>query len=383
MELMHGKELPVSASLPSSSRSLDATQEGKRSSYLFAVCQIGAFHKSSGKTPTNTDSLSDHLAEIGITSICASTYTSPLPRVFDMMCTLLQNQSRYRVVLLHVYSGRAFLWAFLTTMVAKLLRKKLVLWLHGGNLPAYYTRHKALVELVFRRADHVFAPSAYLAQTFSAKFKVAILPYELPIETYPHRVRTSLRSKLLWLRTFNAGYNPTMAPHVIKLLAQDYPDVELLMCGPDSGDGSFQATQQLAQELGVEDHISFPGKISKDRIKKVGLDYDVFINTTNYDNNPVSVIEAMAMGMCVVSTNVGGVPYLVSHGQDGLLVPPNDPDSMASACRQLLSDPVLAQRLSRNARHKAESFDWKNLAPKWQALLTSLHTQSGIDAGSN
>jgi glycosyltransferase involved in cell wall biosynthesis len=186
----------------------------------------------------------------------------------------------------------------------------------------------------------------------------------------------AVRPRLFWLRAFNAGYNPTMAPRVVGLLAQGYPNVELAMCGPDSGDGSFQATRRLAYELGVEERIAFPGKISKERIRELGLECDIFVNTTNYDNTPVSMIEALAMGMCVVSTSVGGIPYLVDHQQDALLVPPNDPDAMAAACGRLLSHPDLAQRLSRNGRPKAESFDWHNLGPRWRALLWSLHTAS-------
>lgn len=340
------------------------------------ICQIGAFHLAAGKTPTNADSLASRLTEIEIDSICASVHVSPIRRVTDMLYTLVKHCSLYRVVILHVYSGRAFLWALSAGTLAKLLGKKLVLWLHGGNLPVYYTRHKQPVEFLFRQADRIVAPSSYLAQAFRPRFEVTILPYELPIQTYPYRIRTSIRPKLLWLRAFNAGYNPTMAPHVIRLLGEDYPDIALAMCGPDSGDGSFQDTQQLAGELGVADKISFPGLISKERIKELGLECDIFINTTNCDNTPVSVIEAMTMGMCVVSTNVGGLPHLVSHEQDGLLVPPNDPNAMAAACRQLLSNPSLVQRLSCNAYQKAQSFDWANIAPKWQDLLASLHVDN-------
>jgi glycosyltransferase involved in cell wall biosynthesis len=90
------------------------------------------------------------------------------------------------------------------------------------------------------------------------------------------------------------------------------------------------------------------------------------------DNTPVSVLEAMACGLCVVSTRVGGIPYLLQHGRDALLVPPNDPEAMAAAVRRVLTEPALAESLSHNARLKAEQFDWSAILPQWQALLASV-----------
>ena len=219
------------------------------------------------------------------------------------------------------------------------------------------------------RLTRIFAPSGYLKAAFEDDFDVEILPYELEIKSYPYRKRTEISPRLLWLRAFNAGYNPLMAVRVVHRLAQRYPLVHLTMCGPDNGDGSFQATRKLAEELGVSERIEMPGKVSKERIRELGQECDIFINTTNVDNTPVSVIEAMAMGMCVVSTNVGGIPYLISSERDGLLVLPDDDEGMAGACSLLLSDEGFASRLSENARMASKKFEWGVLAPIWESVL--------------
>ena len=96
------------------------------------------------------------------------------------------------------------------------------------------------------------------------------------------------------------------------------------------------------------------------------------MNTTNVDNTPVTVIEAMACGMCVVSTDVGGVPYLVDDGRNGLLVPRDDPEAMTAAVRTIVESPDLAARLSHNALRKAQDFDWGRVLPKWEILLASV-----------
>ena len=80
----------------------------------------------------------------------------------------------------------------------------------------------------------------------------------------------------------------------------------------------------------------------------------------------------MACGLCIVSTNVGGIPYILEHDGDALLVPTDDPRSMARAIRRVLCEKGLAERLSQNARHKAEQIDWKELLPKWENLLVNI-----------
>jgi glycosyltransferase involved in cell wall biosynthesis len=80
----------------------------------------------------------------------------------------------------------------------------------------------------------------------------------------------------------------------------------------------------------------------------------------------------MASGLCIVSTNVEGIPYLLEHERDALLVPPNDPEAMASAVRRLLREPTLANHLSRNARAKAKSFGWETILPQWDAIFREI-----------
>ena len=103
---------------------------------------------------------------------------------------------------------------------------------------------------------------------------------------------------------------------------------------------------------------------------------DIFLNTTNVDNTPVSVIEAMACGLCIVSTNVGGIPYLLEDGVDALLVPPEDTQAMANAVKRILSDRQLAAALSANARKKAGAFSWEKVLPMWEALFHDILGES-------
>jgi glycosyltransferase involved in cell wall biosynthesis len=199
-----------------------------------------------------------------------------------------------------------------------------------------------------------------------------LLPNSIEIGNYRFRLRNRLKPRLIWLRSFHELYNPSLAPKVISILNDTFSDIKLTMVGPDKGDGTRQLTEITAKELNVTDRLVIEGGIPKEDVPKLMNTGDIFLNTTNWDNTPISVIEAMACGLCVVSTNVCGIPYLLEHEKDALLVPPDDPEAMAAAVHRLIMEPNLAERLSRNARHKVEQFDWSVILPQWESLLLSV-----------
>ena len=126
------------------------------------------------------------------------------------------------------------------------------------------------------------------------------------------------------------------------------------------------------RKLKLDDRVSLPGAVDKSKVPGVLSNGDIFLNTTNVDNTPVSVIEAMACGLPVVSTNVGGIPYLIENEVTGLLVEPGNAGQMANAVLRLFTDQELAQRISKNGRRLAESFDWGIVLPQWERLFSQV-----------
>jgi glycosyltransferase involved in cell wall biosynthesis len=203
-----------------------------------------------------------------------------------------------------------------------------------------------------------------------------LLPNAIDTSIYRFTARRAPQPLLLWLRAFHETYNPSLVPRALALLEQDFPNIHMNMAGPDKGDGSLQRMQKLAASLNVLNRITMYGAIPKSEVAHWLNGGDVFLNTTNVDNTPVSVLEAMACGLCVVSTSVGGIPYLLEHEQDALLVPPDNPEAMASAVSRILTEPGLAEHLSRNARRKVEQFDWSLILPQWEQLLVKVAKMS-------
>jgi glycosyltransferase involved in cell wall biosynthesis len=201
---------------------------------------------------------------------------------------------------------------------------------------------------------------------------IILLPNGLEIGRYQFQERHPPLRKLIWIRAFHAIYNPVMAVEVLSGIAKQHGDVRLTMVGPDKGDGTFQEAQQATARLKLKSAIEFAGALPKSEIPSRLAQSDVFLNTTNFDNTPVSVLEALATGLPVVSTNVGGIPYLLKDGQTALLTDKGNAEGMTRAILRLMQDPGLVGYLARNGKQLIRDFDWVKVLPKWDSLLRRL-----------
>ncbi|WP_457618167.1 glycosyltransferase family 4 protein, partial [Lutibacter sp.] len=194
------------------------------------------------------------------------------------------------------------------------------------------------------------------------------IPNGIPIEEYNYKQRNVVKPKLLWVRAFDKTYNPLLAIKVVSLLKVKFKNVHLCMVGPDK-DGSLDKVKLLVDKLNLAENIVFTGVLPKEKWHQLSANYDIFINTTNIDNMPVSIIEAMALGMPIVSTNVGGLPYLISNNIDGILVDIDNEHEMADAIIKIIESPSKVSKLSQNARRKAENYDLEIIKNQWFDLL--------------
>ena len=299
---------------------------------------------------------------------CASSKQNRLLRMLHMVWTVLAYRKQTNLVVIDVYSTLNFYYALTIAWLCQLIRLPYIAYLRGGNLPHRITRSPGLSKTIFSKANKIIAPSTYLQQAFEAAgYPCTIIPNFIDLEIYPYRLRETVAPKLLWVRSFDAIYNPEMAIRVLKLLREVYPEASLCMVGPNK-DGSLHTCKALAERLGIS--VIFTGALKKTAWIKLANEYDIFINTTNIDNTPVSVIEAMALGLPVVSTNVGGIPFLIEDGKDGLLSAPEGEASMYEHICQLIQNPEMARSMAINARKKVESFDWKIIEKQWLDLFT-------------
>lgn len=346
---------------------------------MSSVLIIGTFQSSRSQTRGVCEDLAVQLSTSGWSVYTASCRPRRVERLLDMVSTTWRRRWNYEVAQVDVYSGPAFIWAEAVCALLRLANKPFVLTLHGGNLPVFAHRWPTRVRRLLMNASFVTTPSEYLRQQMQVyRRDLLLLPNALDLSQYPFVPRVRPAARLIWLRAFHRIYNPTLAARVLANLRVETPEASLIMLGPDKGDGSMQAAIQTAAALGVSEQLQAPGGVPKTSIPVWLQKGDIFLNTTNVDNAPVSVIEAMACGLCVVSTNVGGIPYLLKHEHDALLVPPDAPEAMATAIRRILYEPGLAEHLSRNARAKAENYAWSAVLPQWEHLFRSASQKSSL-----
>ena len=335
------------------------------------VLLVGNFLSAARGTRGVCEDLAVGLKAAGWKVITTSSRTGRVARLADFLLTVWRERSQYRVAQVDVYSGPSFLWAEWVCRALRMARKPYILTLHGGNLPAFSQRHGNRVRRLLQSAGAVTTPSAYLFEQMRVYRKdLACLPNSLEISKYPFRHRNRPEPNLVWLRAFHDIYNPSLAVKVVALLAKDCPSVKLVMIGPDKKDGSRDVARNLAMKLGVLDRITFAGPVPKATIPEWINRGDILLNTPRIDNTPVSILEAMACGVCIVSTKVGGIPHLIEDECDGLLVPDSDEVAMATAVRRLMGEEGVAGRLSRNGRLKVEQFDWPAILPQWERLFS-------------
>jgi glycosyltransferase involved in cell wall biosynthesis len=300
----------------------------------------------------------------------ASTRSNKGLRLIEMLGLIVRYHKTTDVVLIDTYGAMNFYYAYLVSKTCQAYHVEYIPILHGGNLPERLSATKKYSKSLFGKAKINIAPSKFLYDIFKAEGfnNTKIIPNAIQMENYPFKKREDFQPKLLWVRRFQKRYNPVMALEVLFLLKKDYPNAKLCMVGPDK-DGTMKTCKKFAAKNQLD--IEFTGKLKKKAWAKLSKNYDFFINTTNIDNTPISVIEAMSLGLAVVSTNVGGMPVLIKNNEDGVLVPVNNAQHMAAEIDKLIKNPEKAQSLTENARKKVEHFSWEKVKTDWNTVLNS------------
>lgn len=293
----------------------------------------------------------------GYDTSVVSRYPQPARRAADTVISTLAWRDRYDVAIVAVFSGKGFAIADAATAMLRRLRKPIVLALRGGDLPRFHASHGRWVSRVLQRADRIMAPSPYLAEYFGrCGFSVDVVPNVVDLDLYPFRLREAVGPRLLWMRTFHHHYNPHLAVDVVDLLCKRGIPATLTMGGQDAG--LRAEVMASAQAKGIGDQVKDVGFLGPERKIAALQEHDVFLNTNRVDNMPVTVVEALACGLPTVATEVGGIPYLLTHEETALLVPDDDAAATAAAVERLLTTPALAERLSRQGRALAEESAW-------------------------
>ncbi len=320
---------------------------------------------------TQGEILSDHFKDTGYPVISVSSSPNRYARLADIVTTLIRHSRNTDILMLQVYAGRSFIVEDIASWLGQRFKHRIVMVLRNGEMPEFMSRFPVWTRRVLGRADALVAPSGFLARAIIPYgLRAKVIPNLLDLPAYPHRHRQTVKPRLLWMRTFDPDYNPTMAVRVLSILRSKMPEATLVMAGQDKGNGA--EVRRLCNELRLDGAVRFPGFLDMGGKINEGQAADIFLNTNKIDNTPVSVLEACAMGLPVVATNVGGIADLLTEGETGLLVPDNNVDAMVKAIYRLLNESGLSARLSTNGRQVAQRSSWKQVYPQWKRILDEI-----------
>ena len=329
---------------------------------------IGNKLADKGASPSSVDILGPLLEQEGFKLYYASSKKNKIGRLLDMVFSLIKNRNKVNYILIDTYSTTNFWYAVIIGRLSQTMGLKYLPLLHGGRLPERLSKSPKNCKNLFRNAYLNIAPSEFLLVHFKQNGfeNIQCIPNSIPLENYTFKKRFPLRPKLLWVRAFAEIYNPLLALEIFKGIIKEYPDASLCMVGPDK-DGSLEICRKYAEKQQLM--VNFPGKLTKKEWNFHSMDFDIFINTTHFDNTPVSIIEAMALGLPIISTNVGGIPYLLENGINALLVDDNDAEGFINAIKTCLKNPEKTLKMTENARKMVENFAWSSIKIQWKNIL--------------
>ena len=333
------------------------------------ILLIGNFLSSHGLNPTAIEDLATALSnryEIKI----SSNKKNPFFRLLDMAMSVVNNRKRCQLIIVDVFSTYALTFSCLVIFLAKLFNIPYIPVLRGGYLSERYRKYPPIFIFLFSNASTIICPSKYLKRCFDDKnYTIKVIPNYIDLKMYSFKIRKQIKPQILWVRSIHNIYNPLMAVHVLDGIKKKYPDARLCMVGPVKDNRVMEQLKILISRLDLQDHVLFSGQLSKIEWTALSKDYDIFINTTDYDNNPVTLLEAMALGLPIVSTNVGGVPYLIDDNVTGLLVEAKKSEQMVEKINELISGKIDGDFITRNARQRISIMDKKEIIKKWYDII--------------
>ena len=283
-----------------------------------------------------------------------------------------------KVQLLHVMANSGWSWHLFAApaiWIARLRGCPVVVNYRGGEADAFLQRAVDWVRPSLRRSAALLVPSGFLEAVFRKHgFGSTVVPNVINLERFGAAGADSAPSaggapSVLVARHLEPIYDNQTALRAFALLAARYPAARLVIAGSGPEAAMLAA---LADHLGIAQAVRFTGRIDNSAMAALYREADIMLNPSLVDNMPNSVLEALAGGVAVVSTDVGGVPYLVEHRRSALLVPPKNPQAMADAMLLLLGEPDLKERLRQAGLQLADQYTWAQVRPRLLQVYRSV-----------
>ncbi len=239
----------------------------------------------------------------------------------------------------------------------------------GGEAGSFLDKSFFLIKPTLKAADAIVVPSAFLEKVFARKaVRVTVVPNIIdlgrftPSSTMAKPFIRPDSINILVARNLEPLYDIETALRAFQVVRHELPEAKLRVAGSGPEE---QKLIELSSELGIGESVTFLGRISNENMPELYRSSDIAVNSSLVDNMPISILEALASGVPVVSTDVGGIPVLVEDGKTALLVPPRDPKGMAEKVLGLIRDPTRYSHVRDAGMRLVRRYAWAEVRGQW------------------
>ncbi len=280
-----------------------------------------------------------------------------------------------RVDLFHIMANSGWSWHLFTmpaVWIAKLRGVPTVINYRGGEAEKFFSQSFKYVKPTLNACSSIVVPSRFLEEVFSKRdVTTQIIANIIDLDRFNSTNNKSQQftPHILVTRNLELIYDNETAIKAFNEILATYPKAGLTIAGTGP---ELENLQSLVEHLGLTQQVNFTGRVDTQQMPALYQSADIMLNPSRVDNMPNSILEALASGVPVVSTNVGGIPYMVEHDNSALLVGPEDYMAMANAIRKVLEDKQYQQNLVNSGLALVQQFAWSEVSKHWLSLYKKL-----------
>ena len=353
------------------------------------ILLISNYKRGIGGINAQVDLLYTYLnQEYGIKADVFSTKGNPLRRCMAFLKLLCQAR-RYDILHIHACSYWGMVPAVLGIIAGKLWRKRTIITYHGGGAEEYFNKRAAFVRRWLSRADEVIVLSGFLKEIFDQhQIHCVVIPNIVVLRPQTERT-TTIAPKFISIRHLEPLYNIPCVLQAYEQVLKQYPEASLDILG--------QGSMRAALEAYVQEHkltgVTFVGQVPNDTIYDYFANASIMLSAPKIDNMPVSLLEAMNAGLLVISSRVGGVPYMINEvkGEEngkaddtlpnrliasldrqspianrpnkatGLLFESDNADELAEKMLWALEHPAEVEQIIEQAQTEVQKYSWNDV----------------------
>lgn len=290
------------------------------------ILQIANYVDGVGGISVQVKLIRDHLMAEGYSCGIFSTKGSIVKRLLSPILLFIKGRE-YDVFHIHASSNRGFFPAIIGVSVGVLLRKRTVLTYHGGGVAEFLQRRAKLVRFFLTKTNVNIVLSGFVGSVYDKYYiPYVIIPNIVELQNDVYKRRKEIKPRIISIRSLTDTYNVICTLRAFQKVLNHYPDAHLLIVG----DGpQRKELEEFVKENAIQ-NVVFVGRVNNSEIYDFLNQSDIMVSSSRFDNMPVSVLEGFNAGLLVVVSKVGGVPYMVRDGENGLLFSSDNDEEMAA-----------------------------------------------------